>query len=193
MPDIGSLYEFVYRANLAEQALDRAGRRSSASLRFDEASLREMLGIDVLDTEQVASAEKMSFVYTTVAAFENSVRDLIKSVLLESAGEGWWDSCVSEKIRNASNTRMQEEQKVRWHVQRGDDPIRFTMLPNLANIIAQNAETFEPYLPNIEWVRSVFEVVERSRNVIMHSSVLSDRDISRLGSMIRDWNSQVSI
>lgn len=193
MPDIGELYEFVYRANLAEQSLDRAGRRSTSMLRFDESSLREALGIEVLDTEHVAAAEKMSFVYITVAAFENSVRRLIKSVLLDAAGEGWWNTCVSEKIRTAANNRMEEEQKIRWHVQRGDDPIGFTMLPNLANIIAQNAETFEPYLPNTEWVRSVFEVVERSRNVIMHSGVLSDRDIARLGSMIRDWNSQVSI
>lgn len=193
MADIGRLYEFIYRANLAEQSLDQAGRRSSSMLRFDETNLRETLGIEVLDTEHVATAEKMSFVYITVAAFENSVRDLIKSVLLETSGEGWWDTCVSEKIRNAANSRKQEEQKIRWHVQRGDDPIRFTMLPNLANIIAQNSEAFEPYLPNVEWVRSVFEVVERSRNVIMHSGVLSDRDIARLGSMIRDWNSQVSI
>jgi hypothetical protein len=193
MAELGRLYEFIYRANLAEQSLDGAGRRSASMLRFDEASLRETLGIEVLDTEHVATAEKMSFVYITVAAFENSVRDLIKSVLLETAGEGWWDTCVSEKIRTAANNRMQEEQKIRWHVQRGDDPVRFTMLPNLANIIAQNAEAFEAYLPNIEWVRSVFEVVERSRNVIMHSGVLSDRDMARLGSMIRDWNSQVSI
>ena len=193
MPDMGSLYEFIYRANLAEQALDQAGRRSASMLRFDETNLRTTLGIEVLDPEHVTTAEKMSFVYVTVAAFENSVRDLIKSVLLESAGEGWWENCVSEKIRNAATGRMQEEQKIRWHVQRGDDPIRFTMLPNLANRIAQNAEAFEPYLPNMEWVRSVFEVVERSRNVIMHSGTLSDRDIARLGSMIRDWNSQVAI
>jgi len=88
---------------------------------------------------------------------------------------------------------MDEEKKIRWHVQRGDDPIRFTMLPNLANIIAQNFRHFEPYLHNVEWVKSIFETVERSRNVIMHSGILSDRDVARLGSLIRDWNSQVSI
>ena len=193
MSDLGALYEFVYRASLAEQSLDRAGRRSSSMFNFDASAIREMLGIDVLDTEQVAAAEKMSLVYITVAAFENSARDLIRSVLLEASGEKWWEACVSDKIRKAATARMEEEQKIRWHVQRGDDPIRFTMLPNLANIIAQNPDPFEPYLPNIEWVRSVVEVVEMSRNVIMHSGTLSDRDIERLGSLIRDWNSQVSI
>jgi hypothetical protein len=135
----------------------------------------------------------MSLVYVTVAAFENSVRDLIKSVLLEALGENWWEQGVSEKIRKSAESRMDEEKKIRWHVQRGDDPIRFTMLPNLANVIGQNFEHFEPYLHNIEWVKSIFEVVERSRNVIMHSGSLSDRDIARLGSLMRDWNAQVAI
>lgn len=188
-----SLYEFIYRARLSEEALDRAGRISSASLSFDHQKAREILGIDVLDAEHVARAEKMSFVYTTVAAFENSVRDLIKSILIEALGEDWWNLAVSEKIRRAAELRMEEEKKIRWHVQRGDDPIRFTMMPNLANIIAQNFEHFEPYLHNIDWVRNIFEIVERSRNVIMHSGMLSDRDMARLGSLVRDWNSQASI
>lgn len=62
-----------------------------------------------------------------------------------------------------------------------------------AQISGKYFDHFEPYLQNIEWVKSVFEVVERSRNVIMHSGSLSDRDMARLGSLIRDWNSQVSI
>lgn len=191
--DLAKLYEFAFRGQLAEEALDRAGRLTKGNTAFDAAELRRMLAIDVLDTEYVDRAEKMAFVYITVAAFENSVRDLIKGTLLEAVGEDWWEKSVSEKIRRSANSRMEEEQKIRWHVQRGDDPIRFTMLPNLANIIQQNYEQFEDYLPSIDWVKNVFEIVERSRNVIMHSGMLSDRDIARLGSLIRDWNSQVSI
>ena len=121
------------------------------------------------------------------------MRELIKSILLEALGEDWWNLGVSEKIRKIAELRMEEEKKIRWHVQRGDDPIRFTMMPNLANIIAQNFEHFEPYLHNLDWVRNIFEIVERSRNVIMHSGSLSERDMARLGSLIRDWNSQASI
>ncbi len=188
-----SPYEFIFRARLTEEALDRAGRVSYVSHAYDQQQIRDLLGIDVLDVEHVASAERMSFVYTTVAAFENSVRGIIKSVLIDALGEGWWEIATSDRIRRAAEGRMDEEKKIRWHVQRGDDPIQFTMLPNLATIIAQNFEHFEPYLHNVEWVKNVFEVVERSRNVIMHSGVLSDRDMARLGSLVRDWNSQVSI
>lgn len=193
MNSIEDTYRFVFQGQLTDAALDRAGRKKRHDLSFDAETLRKTLGVDVLDTEFVASAERMSLVYVTVAAFENSARELVTRVLLEAEGEEWWDKCVSERIRTDAKKRMEAEQQVRWHVQRGGSPIKFTMLPNLANIIANNLDKFEPYLPDIEWVKSVFEVVERSRNVIMHSGVLSDRDMARLGSLIRDWNSQVSI
>lgn len=186
-------YSFVYRGQLTEAALDRAGRRSRYDLSATAEELRRVLGIEVLDVDHVAEAELMSFVYITVAAFENSVRDLIAKVLADAAGEGWWENCVPAKIQTAAKNRLEAEEKVRWHVQRGEDPIRYTMLPNLASIIENNFEYFEPYLHNVVWVKSVFEVVERSRNVIMHSGSLSDRDVARLGSLIRDWNSQVAI
>lgn len=193
MNSIEDTYRFVFQGQLTDAALDRAGRKKRHDLSFDAETLRKTLGVDVLDTEFVASAERMSLVYVTVAAFENSARELVTRVLLEAEGEEWWDKCVSDRIRTDARKRMEAEQQVRWHVQRGGSPIKFTMLPNLANIIANNLDKFEPYLPDIEWVKSVFEVVERSRNVIMHSGVLSDRDMARLGSLIRDWNSQVSI
>lgn len=186
-------YSFMFRGQLTEAALDRAGRRSRYDLSASAEELRQTLGIEVLDVDYVAQAERMSFVYITVAAFENSVRDLIARVLADASGEGWWDNCVPERIRTAAKSRLEAEEKVRWHVQRGEDPIRYTMLPNLASIIENNFVHFEPYLHNMSWVKSVFEVVERSRNVIMHSGVLSDRDMARLGSLIRDWNSQVAI
>lgn len=193
MTNDATLYSFVYRGQLTEAALDRSGRKKRHDLNVDVEALRKSLGVDVLDTQFVAAAERMSIVYITVAAFENSVRQLISRVLAETVGENWWDQCVSERIKADTKKRMEAEERVRWHVSRGRDPIQFTMLPNLANIIANNSANFEPYLPDIEWVKNVFEVVERSRNVIMHSGILSDRDMARLGSLIRDWNSQVAI
>lgn len=193
MKTANDVYDFVFKGILTDAALDRSGRKRRHDLSFDAEAIRRKLGVDVLDTEFVASAERMSLVYVTVAAFENSVRDLVTRVLVETDGEDWWERCVSERIRTDAKRRMDAEKQVRWHVQRGGSPINFTMLPNLANIIANNFDKFEAYLPDIEWVKSVFDVVERSRNVIMHSGVLAERDMARLGSLIRDWNSQVSI
>jgi hypothetical protein len=149
-----------------------------------------LLALDALDERFVQEARQMAQVYVLIAAFENSVRELISSTLKEEVGENWWATCVSDKIRQQAAQRMEEEEKIRWHTPRGNDPINFTMLPNLLNIIRQNQDRF-PLLPNIEWASNIFEVIERSRNVIMHSGRVSKRDMARLGTFIRDWAAQV--
>jgi hypothetical protein len=192
MNDIDRSYAFVLRAHLTEEALDAAGRVSRRSAFKDQEDLERLAGIDALDERHVASAKEMAVVYVVVAAFENSVRELIIKTLLETKGGDWWATCVSEKIRNAAQARMDDEDKVRWHAQRGQDPINYTMLPNLLSIIRQNFEQFEPFIHNIEWAAQIFDAIERSRNVIMHSGVLSKRDVARVGSLINDWSRQVA-
>jgi len=185
------LYDFVFRGQLAEQALDTAGRRSRRLAEFAEADTARMLSLDLLAPEVVENARAMANIYVAVAAFENSVRTLITDVLLEQIGADWWEKGVSEKIRTRAESKRAEEEKVRWHVQRGADPINYTQLPDLASIIRQNWQHFQPHVPSIEWADSLLDVIERSRNVIMHSGMLSRPDVERLGIFIRDWIKQV--
>jgi len=185
------VYEFVYRGQLAEQALDAAGRKSKRLAEFTEAETAKTLSLDLLDDEHVANARTMANVYIAIAAFENSVRTLISNVLLEQVGENWWESSVSEKIRERARQKREEEEKVRWHVQRGEDPINYTQMPDLISILRQNWPLFEPYIQTIEWAASLMDVGARSRSVIMQSGMLSRADVERVGINIRDWIKQV--
>lgn len=187
-----SIYNFVYRGQLTEEALDRAGRTRGRQSEIDRTLYSKLLAVDELDVQHVENARAMATVYTAVAAFENSVRELISKTLLDEVGENWWNECVSAKIRKQADERRIEEEKVRWHNQRGASPINYTMLPQLMSIIRQNPQHFEPFIHDLEWASNVFEVIDRSRNVIMHSGMLNQRDIARLGTFIRDWTSQVS-
>lgn len=185
------LYDFVYRGHLAEEALDAAGRRNKRLTQFEGAETARVLSLDLLDDQHVSNAQAMANVYIAIAAFENSVRALISSVLLEHIGEKWWETCVSDKIRSRTDQKIKEEDKVRWHVQRGADPITYSTMSDLVSILRQNWSHFEPYIPTIEWAASLMDVIERSRNVIMHSGMLSRADIERVGIYIRDWIKQV--
>jgi hypothetical protein len=185
------LYNFVYRGHLAEQALDDAGRKNRRLSDFEETETARILSLDLLDDEHVRNARAMANAYVAFAAFENSVRALISNVLLEQVGPGWWDSCVSEKIRTRAEQKRQDEEKIRWHVQRGGDPINYTLMGDLVSILRQNWIHFEPYIPSIEWAASLIDVLERSRNVIMHSGMLARADIERVGIYVRDWIKQV--
>lgn len=185
-----SVYDFVYRGQMAEEALDRAGRRDPHLALLDE-EIASKTSIELLDGTFVGAARRMAAVYTVIAAFENMVRDLVRSTLLDEKGVAWWEDCVSSGVRSKATKRQEEEAKHRFHTQRGDDPISFIDFGDLLNIIRANESVFDPFIPSPEWARGIFDAVERSRNVIMHSGTLDLEDIERIGVNIRDWVRQV--
>jgi hypothetical protein len=191
MSEPGRLYEFTFRAFLAEEALDAAGRQHPNVAGASESELATLLALDSLDEGNVATARRMSLVYTAVAAFEASARKLVRSVLLDIFNEEWWEKGVSQDIRRRAEARKTEEERVRWHGQRGGSLLDYTDLGDLGKIIRNNWQSYEPYIPSAEWAASIFSVIERSRNVIMHSGELSREDVARVGINVRDWVKQV--
>lgn len=185
------LYAFVFRGLLAEEALDRAGRSNGPTPGVASAEVAAALNLELLDSDLLQSAHAMGVVYAAIAAFENSIRRFVTKVLVDAHGLDWWTAKVSEKIRTQSDARRLDEEKTRWHSKRGDDPINYTELGQLVDIMAQNWSDFEPHVRRLEWVRELFAAVERSRNVIMHSGSLELSDIERLGIYMRDWVRQV--
>ena len=185
------LYEFVYRGLLSEESLDRAGRQPKLVVGRSSSELLESLNYDLLDPEDLAIATQMSVVYAAITAFERSARRFVKKVLQGEYGGDWWNLRVSESIRKFADSRREEENKVKWHGTRGDEPLTYTEMGQLAKIIQQNWGDFEPHVRRIDWATSIFATIERSRNVIMHSGTLDLEDIERLGMNIRDWIKQV--
>jgi len=185
------LYDFVYRGLLTEEALDAAGRPVHFSAPMDESEIGEALSLNVFEDEFIVPARLMSIVYTTISAFENSVRKFVSKVLIDKYAENWWEQGVSDKIRKFAESRRDEEEKTKWHGVRGEDLLSYTELGHLPNIMQQNWDDFEPYVRRIDWAASIFSTLERSRNVIMHSGILEMPDIERIGILMRDWNKQV--
>lgn len=189
-----ALYSFVFKGILTEEALDKTERIKKSRFGNEEFKrLHQTLGIDELDEELVIKAQKMAIVYTAICAFENSVRQFVSKKLLENKGENWWQECVSDKIRTKSESRRDEENKIRWHTPRGDSIINYTEFGDLLSIIrhTENWQYFEPHIYSIEWADQIIKTLERSRNVIMHSGELVNQDIERIGMYIRDWLNQV--
>lgn len=186
------LYSFVMRGELAKTALEKTETISKhATSDIIETGYIKSLSLDLLDDEFVSAAKLMATVYTAIAAFENTVRDFVVKILMENKGDNWWEESVSEKIRNKAESRKREEDKIKWHTQRGDSLINYTEFGDLASIMNNNIDYFADHIVSIEWARNIITTIERSRNVIMHSGELSARDIERIGINIRDWISQV--
>ena len=186
------IYGFVFKGLLTDQALENTQCLKKAIFSIqDESNIYETLGIQDMDEEVILTARKMSYVYTAICAFENTVRKFVTSVLSESKGEKWWEVCVSEKIKNKAESRREEEMKIRWHTPRGDTIINYTEFGDLITIMRNNWTEFEPFVVSLEWAEMIIKTIERSRNVIMHSGELVTQDIERIGMNIRDWLRQV--
>lgn len=59
--------------------------------------------------------------------------------------------------------------------------------PVISPIILVNWSIFEMPLADMEWTKSLLNVLERSRNIVMHGGMLSLPDIERIGGNVRDW------
>ncbi|PCH92158.1 hypothetical protein COB80_00390 [Candidatus Kaiserbacteria bacterium] len=187
-------YAFAFRGLLTEEALDKAGRENKTSFSEElESKYAERLGLHLLEEDVVSRARKMSIVYTAICAFENSVRNFVSQKLLEEKGENWWEECVKKTIRDQAENRKDSEKDMRWLTQRGSSLIDYTEFGDLISIMAypNNWDFFEPHVGNIDWAKNIITTLEKSRNIIMHSGELEQKDVERVGSLIRDWIQQV--
>ena len=89
------LYSFVYRGVLADEAVGQSLPARAGDAKEPELDIQRRLPLEVLDDALVVAARKMAWVYTAIAAFENSVRAFIEERLLEKVGATWWDTAVS--------------------------------------------------------------------------------------------------
>lgn len=183
-------YAFIYRGMLARTAVaDVLGEDIDRADRVAEMAAR--LPISQMDDDLVARAREMAVVYTGIAAFENSARAFIKRRLLEEYGDDWWEKGVPEKRREKAQTRRDEENKIRWHAKRGDSLLEYTEMGDLSAIITTNQDAFLPFVGSVDWSKNIFNTVERSRNIIMHSGTLEPEDVERLALAMRDWINQI--
>lgn len=188
----GDLYSFVFRAQLAEEALDRAGRKSRPRLGDSLEELAESLNFDLFDQEDLSASAEMAAVYTAIAAFERSVRRFIERTLRDKYGDDWWEKGVQESIRKRAARLAEQEQKLRFlGGRRRDSEIDYTMIGDLSKIAIEQWPLFEVHLQRQDWLNQIVSSVESARNVIMHAGDLDREDLERLSINIRDWIMQV--
>ena len=192
------LYSFVFRGALAEESLDKEGRLkySPEAIYFSE-DIAKKLFLHEIDEKYVQQSKSMITVFTAITAFENATREFVYAILLDAYKTEWWGKGIQPNIKDKAEKRKENESKIKWHISRGDAMMSFLEFGDLPKIMCsqENWQYFEPYFSfsgSQEWIRSIFGDIEKSRNVIMHSGVLDDFDIARVGLNIRDWLHQIN-
>ncbi len=112
------------------------------------------------------------------------------STLENRYGTDWWNTAnISTRIKKYAQKIMDDEKKNKWYRSRGDHPIFYTTIGNLSNNISSNWNEFKDEgLSSPQWIEfHIGEILENSRNTIMHGNPLSKRYIRRLKDVFDDW------
>lgn len=141
----------------------------------------------LLSNKTLGEAIEMKEIYPIIYIFENSVRNVISSVLAARYGEKWWDTKVRPKMQDKVKGRIDKEAANRWHGRRGTAPIFYTDINDLLSIIRDNWTDFVDLFPSQSWIESRISDIEMSRNIIAHNNPLDKHDIRRIEVYFEDW------
>lgn len=130
--------------------------------------------------------------YRMLFILENMVRTLVADVLQERDGPEWFDKRASQPMKKKVAERREKESRNNWHAGRNTTDVSYLDFGDLAMLIQTHWADFKDLLPpRQEWVMSRLSDAERTRNVIAHTNVLADEEVSRLEMIVTDWIKQV--
>jgi len=136
-------------------------------------------------------ALRMARLYAVLYCFENSVRDLIVSRLLENKGTDWWEKCVPNPVKRHAESRKLSSEKNSWLEGAPSPLIHYVDFGHLSDIIINNWNVFEDLIPSQHWIKQRFDELEKARNFIAHNRFLLENEFERIEMYIADWSKQV--
>jgi len=141
----------------------------------------------MLSTNLVKDAKNMAKLYPVFYILENSLRVVIKNHLENKYGHNWWETQVSDTIKDNVKNRKENESKQPWHGKRGRHDIFYSNFTDLRSIIQKNWGDFKDLFPSQNWICQRLEDLEHPRNIIAHNNPLCNDDIKRIELYFSDW------
>ena len=192
MSDATSIREWLFKGLTVEAALnDLESEGFAVRAATDPQALQRVMPLQDFSAELRASAMKALPAYLAFHVFENSAREVVSERLAEKLGAGWWGLAATASVKKKVEGRQASEGKNRWHMRRGATEIVYTDFGDLASLIQNNWEHFEDLFPDINWVVSRFDELEKSRNIVAHNNLLESHEVGRITLYLRDWVRQV--
>ena len=136
--------------------------------------------------ELISESVKMADCYRIIYCFENDLREIVTDVMYENFGEKWWEEKVSRGIRGEIKERQDNEMQSIFF-KRSDEPIFYTTLGELQEIILNNVNVFEVHFRNELFIKIILKQINRLRIVIGHNCLLVNLDIQELSQSIERW------
>jgi hypothetical protein len=147
----------------------------------------------ILSRRKILEARDMAGVYPFIYVLENSIRELIDTIMISRYGKNWWDSQAPSPLRKDVSDRMNSDKKHSWHQRRGARPIDYLDLKSLPRLVAKIDKSVVPHIiPSLEWFRQFVDEVYKSRCVVCHMNPLDANNIKALEVRFNQWQRLVT-
>ena len=150
----------------------------------------------LLPPGKLQEALAMARVYPLLYVLENSIRELIKRVMVGKFGTDWWETQLKKgKLRTVyhnAKSRMQGETKNRWHQRRGSHPIDYLEIGDLEKIITGKQDHFFPdIISDRLWFEQFMREIYPSRHVVCHMNPLDSDNVHDIRLKVRRWEKMI--
>ncbi|MDP2036357.1 MAG: Swt1 family HEPN domain-containing protein [Ignavibacteria bacterium] len=129
----------------------------------------------------LAEANANAKLYPLIYILENILRTMIIEVMTRNHGKDWWNTKIKDTdLNNTILSKMKKEQMNPWLSNRNQERIYYTDFKDLAKIISNKPDDFNPLFDGlvgkISWIKQKLEELYLLRNNLAHSCPLSSKD-----------------
>ncbi len=146
----------------------------------------EVVDVDLFESDILQEARKMADFYVLYYSVENSIRRLVSTRLEEKHGPTWWTSKVPQGVQGEVEKKQRDERDTPMSI-RSDDPLTYTNFGELISIFDANWADFSDTLRSQKAMQTILSQFNKVRNLVAHSCVLNDDEITRFKLLVKDW------
>lgn len=149
---------------------------------------RKVSEYDQFEADLRQQAARMSEFYEVFYCLENSIRRLVKGIMIEAEGANWWDSVRvdDERIRKPAKARHKKEVDS-GITPRSDELIDYTTFGELSQLITDNWDLFDPVFSSKAAVSNITNQLNLLRGPIAHCNPTDELEQERLNLAVRSW------
>lgn len=140
------------------------------------------------EAELRQEAARMSEFYEIFYCLENSIRNLVKGIMVEAEGADWWKSDRVDENRIRKETERKHEKEVNSGITpRSDEMIDYTTFGELSKLITDNWDIFDPLFSSKSAVSNITNQLNLLRGPIAHCTPTDELEQERLNLAVRSW------
>ena len=152
------------------------------------AKSRELSEYEQFESDLRQEAARMSEFYEVFYCLENSIRKLVKSILIDAEGADWWRSDRVDEVRIRKEVEKRHEKEVNsGNTPRSEEMIDYTTFGELSQLITDNWDVFDPVFSSKTAVSNITNHLNLLRGPIAHCNPTDELEQDRLNLAVRSW------